>query len=266
MIKEVVFNDIGCADAFNVTFDYLAIVEKIETWNVSNRLNEIDRIERSGTVTQKEISNFRADVKPDQQVLRNEGEISLGKNRRVLVASTRYERPGLLYERLRGWRVQAKNKSGEWYTSDVIIIKSYMMENEESLYVLSIKSNSRNLADQMSKEKFPQKFGKPVLFKYSKGKSEKIEVDVVAIDRHRWQLQDDLFSFGATLEGSGKIEISIPKGEHDDMVIKTLTTLGKIYGFSPTISETESHYFIDSSEYIFKKLGLTRFSDETRKN
>jgi hypothetical protein len=259
MIKELVLNDIGCADAFNVAFDYLAIVKQIQTWNISNKLNEIDRFERGGTVTDKEIANFHADVDPEQQVLRNEGVLPLGKNRKALVGSTRYEKSGLMYERIRVWKVQAKNKEGEWYTSDVIVIKSFMEENKKSLYSLSIRSNSRDIMAQVSKQEFPPRYGKPILFKFRRDSSvKKLEVDVPSIERQRWQLQDDLFDFGATITGSGKVDIKIPKGE-DKIILYTLNMLRNIYGFDSKMSETESHYFIESSEYVFRKLGLTRF-------
>ena len=189
MIKEIIFRDIGCKDAYDVAFDYMALVEKIQTWNISNKLNEIDAREIKGDITSEELRkfSFSKELDTSQQILRNNGEVPLGKNRRMLTDSRRYDK-GEYFERHREWHIQAKNKERKWYTSDVITIHSFAIENESSQYDLTIKSNSRNLMDQMSKDAFPPKFGKPAVYKCARAKGESVEVDVVAVDKLSLQI------------------------------------------------------------------------------
>jgi hypothetical protein len=265
MLKQITFKDIGTKDAFDVAFDYIAIVEKIQTWNISNDLNMIDTRAQSGSMTQEELDKFTFSREADrsQQVLRSDGKLTLG-NRQVLVYNKNFNN-GAYSESYRTWHIQSKNKDKKWYTSDIIEIHGTIIEDEKSQHDLTIKSNSRDLKEQLMKQKFPKKYSAPALFKLSgKEELESITIDCVEVARYRWQLQDTILDLGATFEGSGKVFITIPKGENNDEVIKTMKQLRSMFGFDSKASQDDSSYYIETSEYIFTKLGLTRFHERSQ--
>lgn len=267
MLKEIKFNNTGCAEAYHIAFDYMAIVEKIQTWNVSNDLNLIDNTAQPDlTMTEEDKKKFTFcdEIGMDQKYLKSEGQIRLGKNRRALIHNRSFGNE-ILYEGYHTWVIQAKNKQKEWYTSDVITIHSAIHSEDKSCHSITIKSNSRDIAEQISKPKFPIVYGAPVLYKYGiSGKPEKLEVDCVAIDHHRWHTQEDLIDLGATFSGSGKIIMTIPKGKNDDGVIKIMKTLRNMYKFDSQASQDDANYYIDTSTYVFNKAGLTLFYEQCK--
>ena len=268
MVKEIIFKDIGCAKAFDVAFDYIAIVEQIKTWNLSNDINMIDSSAKKTRLSDedKEKFTFIGRVDPTQQVIRSEGQIVLGKDRIMLVGNKSYNK-GTYNESYRTWHIQAKNKDKEWYTSDVITIHSVIVEDGKSDYTLSIRSNSRDLKEQVCKQKFPIEFGAPAMYKIAKSNgAEEIEVDMHSVGIHKWQLQDEIMMKGAIIEGSGKIYITIPKQEDNSVLIKSFRLLKSMYGFKSEITHDDDYFHVETSEYIFNKIGLTRFIDECRGN
>jgi hypothetical protein len=129
---------------------------------------------------------------------------------------------------------------------------------------LTIQSNSRDLAPQIAKDKFPRKYGAPLLYKYAKAEKEEIIIDAQALAHHRWQLQDELIDIGATFDGSGKIFITIPKGKHDDRVKEIMGLMRRMYGFNSKASQDDDSFYIETSEYVFTKHGLDRFLNECK--
>lgn len=266
MTKQVVFEDVTCSEAFDLAFDYMAIVEKIQTWNITNEINVIESRPLMTRMTNEERGkvSFKDEISKDQQFMKTEGQVRLGEGRRALVFNKSYGNEDCR-EGYRVWKIQAKNKSDEWYTSDTITIHTKIKPSKSSCYTLTIQSNSRDLADQIVKDKFPKRFGAPALFKLSKSADKSaVTVDAVKIDRHRWELQDELIDLGAKFSGSGKIFIEIPKGDSDARIMQILGIMKAMYGFDSKVSQDDSSFYIETSDYVFNKVGLTRFYEESR--
>jgi len=265
MLKKITFKDVGCSRAFDLAFDYIAIVEKIQTWNISNDLNDIDNTAREVGMTeeQRKKATFSDYIDKDQQVLQSDGTVKIGSKRRALVGNKSYNN-GIVHEGWRTWKIQALNRDKEWYTSDNIIIHSMIHSEQQSCYNVTIQSNSRDLVPQLAKQKFPKEFSAPALFKHGKEQGEELDVDMLAVNQHKWQLQNELIELGATFDGSGKIYITLPKGKDDDRIKQIMGMMRKMYGFDSKASQDDSSFYIETSEYIFNQIGLTRFLDECK--